>query len=102
MIQKLYLKANRVAYLVDNLYCYQTRGVSTMHSDRTLEKIANNVASLEEKYFDLVLANQDTAGIRGMYHYGLVEHKKYLEERALTDTTIYLKICSRPELLAQH
>ena len=102
VIQKLYLKANRIAYLVDNLYCYQTRGVSTMHSDRTLEKIANNVASLEEKYFDLVLANQDTAGIRGMYHYGLVEHKKYLEERALTDTTIYLKICSRPELLAQH
>lgn len=102
VIQKLYLKANRVAYLVDNLYCYRTRGGSTMHSDWTLEKIANNVASLEEKYFDLVLANQDTAGIRGMYHYGLVEHKKYLEERALTDTAIYLKICSRPELLAQY
>lgn len=60
------------------------------------------MASLEEKYFDLVLANQDTAGIRGMYHYGLVEYKKYFEERALTDTAIYLKICSRPELLAQH
>ena len=72
-----------------------------MHNDWTLEKIANNVASLEEKYFDLVLANQDTAGIRGMYHYGLVEHKKYLEERALTDTAIYLKICSRLELLTQ-
>lgn len=102
VIQKLYLKANRVADLVDNLYYYRTRGGSTMHSDWTLEKIANNVASLEEKYFDLVLANQDTAGIRGMYHYGLVEHKKYLEERALTDTAIYLKIYSQLELLAQH
>ena len=102
VIQKLYLKANRVAYLVDNLYYYRTRGGSTMHSDWTLEKIANNVASLEEKYFDLVLVNQDTAGIRGMYHYGLVEHKKYLEERVLTDTAIYLKIYSRLELLAQH
>lgn len=39
VIQKLYLKVNRVAYLVDNLYCYRTRGGSTMHSDRTLEKL---------------------------------------------------------------
>ena len=79
VIQKLYLKANRVAYLVDNLYCYRTRGGSTMYSDWTLEKIANNVASLEEKYFDLVLANQDTAGIRGMYHYAWLSTKSILK-----------------------
>lgn len=79
VVQKLYLKANRVAYLVDNLYCYRTRGGSTMYSDWILEKIANNVASLEEKYFDLVLANQDTAGIRGMYHYAWLSTKSILK-----------------------
>lgn len=50
-----------------------------MYSDWTLEKIANNVASLEEKYFDLVLANQDTAGIRGMYHYAWLSTKSILK-----------------------
>lgn len=93
VIQKLYLLANRVTYVVDNLYCYQTRLGSMMRTEKSLQKIRDYVTALEEQYFDLMLAQQDLTAVKEMYQVALTNYKNVLAERELTDTGIYLKIC---------
>ena len=102
VIQKLYLLANRVAYVVDNLYCYQTRLGSMMRTEKSLQKIRDYVTALEEQYFDLMLAQQDLTAVKEMYQVALTNYKNFLAERELTDTGIYLKICQRLEMIAKY
>ena len=102
VIQKLYLLANRVAYVVDNLYCYQTRLGSVVRTEKSLQKIRDYVTALEEQYFDLMLAQQDLTAVKEMYQVALTNYKNFLAERELTDTGIYLKICQRLEMIARY
>lgn len=102
VIQKLYLMANRIAYVADDMYFYRTHTESLINKEKSLKDIEDYYTALEEQYFDLMLAKQDLTLVKENYQVGLNKYKHYLEERGLVDARIYLKICQRLEMINRY
>lgn len=82
IFQKLYLQTSKVAYVIDNLYCYKTRTGSLMVTKKST--VDCNITDLERQFFDLALAKR-------MYFTILNNYKNLLEKMKLTKIDIYLK-----------
>lgn len=102
VIQKLYLMANRIVYVADDMYFYRTHTESLINKEKSLKDIEDYYTALEEQYFDLMLAKQDLTLVKENYQIGLNKYKHYLEERGLVDARIYLKICQRLEMINRY
>ena len=77
VIQKLYLMANRIAYVADDMYFYRTHTGSLINKEKSLKDIEDYYTALEEQYFDLMLAKQDLTLVKEIYQIGLNKYKHY-------------------------
>lgn len=92
---KLYLEANKMVLVDENLYCRRERGNSITHKMIDLTSIADNLLAFDESITDTIIANYNPKPLLKRLIQLLNYYKSTLDSRELVDNDVYKKICYR-------
>lgn len=92
---KLYLEANRMVLVDENLYCRRKRNNSITEKIPNIKQIGDNLLAFDEVITDIIIAKRNPKPLLKRLVQLLQYYKSVLEKRGLLNNDVYKKICYR-------
>lgn len=99
MIARLYLMAKKFVLATNELYCYRSRDGSIEHMDWSFKKIKDHIKALDSLLLTYSLAKLDDKTVRDRIINDLINFRKLLIDKKLTQTDTYREVMWRLKAL---